>query len=84
MTSAVLKILKEKKHYSTIIHGCMNAHQGRPEYRSFLILVDSGFSSTIFNRLMTKKLRNNYTPGNSTKWSTQAGNLRLGNKANPD
>ena len=70
-----IKNTKTKKiHYSPIIYEFMNVCQGRPEYRSFCLLLDNGCSSTIVNRQRTKNIKNKYTHVNYTKWSTQAGN----------
>ena len=35
-------------HYSPILHGCMNTIKGKAKFKNFRILLDSGFSSTIF------------------------------------
>ena len=43
--------------------------------QEFLILLDSGCSSTIVNKGRTKALRNKYTHLYYTKWITQAGNI---------
>ena len=49
----------------------MNVYQGILEYTSLRIFIDSRFISIIVNRRMKNK--NNFTPVNSTKWSTQEG-----------
>ena len=46
-----------------------------PDYRSFRKLLDSGYIPTIVNVRIIPKIINKYTPVNSTKWITQAGNF---------
>ena len=71
-----IKNTKSKKiHYSPTIHGFTNVCRGRPEYRSFRILLDSVYSSPTINKQTTKKRRNKYTPVKSTKCITQVGNF---------
>ena len=43
--------------------------------QEFLILLDSGCSSTIVNEGTTKTLRNKYTHVQYKKWITQSGNI---------
>ena len=47
----ILNPLKHTKnlniHYSSILHGCMNAGKGEANFRKFWILLDSACSSTI-------------------------------------
>ena len=42
--------------YSPILHICMNFYNGRPKIDGFIILLDSGCSSTILNGKMTPNL----------------------------
>ena len=35
------------KHYSPIIHGCMNTRKGKSKFLKYRILLVSGYSSTI-------------------------------------
>ena len=47
----ILNLSKQNKnlnsHYSTILHECQTKIKGREEFDNFLVLLDSGFSSTI-------------------------------------
>ena len=60
-------------HYYPIMYICMNVRRGRPDYRRFYIILDSGCSYTTVNRIMTQKLE--YKPAVSTEWITQEGNF---------
>ena len=42
-------------HYSTILHGWINTHKGRAEFKNFRILLDSEYSPTI---LMGRLIKN--------------------------
>ena len=43
-------------HYSPIVHGCMYTRKGRIVFRKILILLDSGYSSTIVMERLIKEL----------------------------
>ena len=49
------------RHYSTILHGCMNTQKGRAKFKNFRILLDSGHSSTIVIRSIIKIYSKYYT-----------------------
>ena len=46
-----------KRHYSTILHGCMNTKKGRVNIKNSQILLDSGFSSPILMRTLLENLQ---------------------------
>ena len=61
------------RHYSPIIHGCMNTRKYKEKFKNFRILLDSGCSSTIVMGRLVKKLHpDKYTV---IQWHTQAGNI---------
>ena len=43
------------RHYSPIIHGCMNTRKYKEKFKNFRILLDSGCSSTIVMGRLVKK-----------------------------
>ena len=56
-------------HYYPILQGCMNTRKGKAMFKTFLILVESGCSSTIImGRLITKLCPKGE---NVIKWHTQ-------------
>ena len=44
------------RHYSPILHICMNTRKGKAKFKNFCILLDSGCSSTILMISLVKKL----------------------------
>ena len=61
------------RHYSPIIHGCMNTRKGKAIFNHVLIPLDSLFSSTILARRLMEKL--NPKKYNAIQWDTQDGNV---------
>ena len=60
-------------HYSPILHGCMNIIKVRSNFKNFLILLDSGCSSTIVVRRLVEKLgAEKYSV---MQWQTEAGSI---------
>ena len=43
-------------HYYPILHACMNTRHGRAKFKSFWILLDSGFSPTILMVRLVEKI----------------------------
>ena len=43
-------------YYSPIVQGCTNTQKGRAKFNNFLILLDSGCSSTIVTRILIEKI----------------------------
>ena len=54
----LLNALNKQNKCSSILHVCMNTRKGRAKFNNFLILLDSGCSSTIFMRSLIMKLKN--------------------------
>ena len=67
-------------HYSPIIHGCINIRKVKVKFKNFLILMDSGFSSTIIMGRLVEKL--NPDKDAVMQWHTQAVNITTNIKVN--
>ena len=69
-------------YYSPIIHECMNNIHGRAKFKSFRILLETRFSSTIVMGGIVKKLHpEKYSV---MQWHTQAGNITTDYKVKVD
>ena len=44
-------------HYYPILHGCMDTHKGKTEFKDFRIILDSGCSYMIVMGILKKKLK---------------------------
>ena len=73
---------KLNSHYSIIMHGCINIRKGRAKFKKFLILLDSGCSSTIAMRRLVEKL--SLEKDALMQWHTQAGNITTNLKVKLD
>ena len=67
-------------HYSLILQGCMNTCSGRVKFRDFIILLDSGRSSTIVMGKLKAKFKQKETT--ITLGESQAGKFFTSNKMN--
>ena len=68
------------RYYSPIINLCMHTQKGRAKFHNFLILLDSGYSSTIDMGRLIKNfiLREDVV----MQWHTQAGSINTNLKVN--
>ena len=66
------------RNYSPTIHGYMNTRRGKTRFKSFQILLDSGYSYMIVMRRLMTKLK---TKDDSViQWHTQSGNITTNTK----
>ena len=71
------------RHYSPIIHGCINTRKGKPKFkRKNCILLDSGFSSTVVMEILVKRL--GLEEDDPMQWNTQALNITANLKVKID
>ena len=61
------------RHYSPILHGCMNTIRVKSNFKNFRIILDSGCSSMIVIGVLVKKL--GLEKDAPMQWNTQAGNI---------
>ena len=64
------------------MHGCINIRKGTVKFKKFLILLDSGCSSTIAMRRLVEKL--SLEKDALMQWHTQAGNITTNLKVKLD